>query len=82
MGNIHDHILDAHRIYCKQDLLQDGNASQTVPHGQSEGEGRFFGLSKSDLAEDELGFRHLTVRPGHSERSLGTTSSYTRGTNG
>lgn len=39
-------------------------------------------FSKFDLAGDELGFRHLSVRPGQSAQSLDTTSSCTRGTNG
>lgn len=78
----HDHILDAHRIYCKQDLLRNRNASQTIIHGQSKGEGHFFGISKSDLAGEELSFRHLSVRPSCSQQSLGIASSYTRRTNG
>lgn len=79
MGNSHHHILDAYRIYCKQDPLHDGNASQTIAHEQNEGEGHFFGLSKSDLAGDKPDLRHLSVRCGHSEQSLGAISSYTRG---
>lgn len=82
LGNIYNHILDAHRIYCKLDLLHDGTTSQNVPHGQSDGEVHFFGISKSDLAGDTLGFRHLNVKPGNLEQSLDTMSSYTRGTNG
>lgn len=43
-----------------------------------QGEGHFFGLSKSDLAGDELSFRHLSGRPSHLEQA--SVSTYTRGT--
>lgn len=83
LGNIlSEHILDAHRIFWKQDLLHDGKASQTIPRGRVRQGDTFFGLSKPDIPGDKLGFRPLSVRPVHSEQSLSTTSRYTRGTNG
>lgn len=83
LGNIlSEHILDAHRIYWKQDLLHDGKASQTIPRGRVRQGDTFFGLSKPDIPGDKLGFRPPSVRPVHTEQSLSTTSRYTRGTNG
>lgn len=59
-----------------------GTQVRPYPVGTVREKGHFFGVSKSDLAGDKLVFRHLSVRPGCSEQSLGTTSSYSRGTNG
>lgn len=58
-----EHILDAHRIYWKQDLLHGGKASQTRPRGRVRQGDTFFGLSKPDIPGDKLGFGPLSVRP-------------------
>lgn len=61
--------------------ISDGEESQTITRGRVRQGDTFFGLSKSDLAGDKLGFMPLSVRPVHAEQSLSTTSRYTRWTN-
>lgn len=52
-----------------------GMQVRLYPMGRARERYTIFGLSKSDLAGDEPGFRHLSVRPSCSELILGTASS-------